>query len=153
MSLHDHTATTLDGRPADLADYKGRVVLVVNVASKCGLTPQYAGLEALHRRYKDQGFTVLGFPCNQFMGQEPGTPEEIASFCSTKYDVTFPLMGKVNVNGPNAHPLFNELTAGEPVAWNFAKWLVGRDGQVIERFGPRTSPAEIEPAVARALAA
>jgi glutathione peroxidase len=153
MSLHDHTATTLDGQPADLAAYAGTVVLIVNVASKCGLTPQYAGLEALHRRHKDEGFTVLGFPCNQFMGQEPGTPEEIASFCSTQYDVTFPLMGKVDVNGPDAHPLFNELTAGEPVAWNFAKWLIGRDGQVIERFGPRTNPDDIEPAVANALAA
>ena len=153
MSLHDHPATTLDGQTADLAAYAGTVVLIVNVASKCGLTPQYAGLEALHRRHKDEGFTVLGFPCNQFMGQEPGTPEEIASFCSTQYDVTFPLMGKVDVNGPDAHPLFNELTAGEPVAWNFAKWLIGRDGQVIERFGPRTNPDDIEPAVANALAA
>jgi glutathione peroxidase len=152
MSLHDHTATTLDGGPANLADYKGQVVLVVNVASKCGLTPQYEGLEALHRRHKDEGFTVLGFPCNQFAGQEPGTAEEIASFCSLNYDVTFPLMAKVDVNGPNAHPLWTELTAGEPVAWNFAKFLIGRDGQVIERFGPRTTPDEIEPAVAKALA-
>ena len=153
MSLHDHTANRLDGHPANLADYAGQVVLVVNVASKCGLTPQYEGLEALHRRHKEEGFTVIGFPSNQFAGQEPGTAEEIASFCSLTYDVTFPLMAKVDVNGPNAHPLFNELTAGEPVAWNFAKWLIGRDGQVIERFGPRTNPADIEPAVAKALAA
>ena len=153
MSLHDHTANTLAGHPASLADYKGQVVLVVNVASQCGLTPQYAGLEALHRRHKDEGFTVLGFPCNQFAGQEPGTPEEIASFCSLNYDVTFPLMAKGEVNGPNAHPLFEELTAGEPVAWNFAKWLIGRDGELIERFGPRTNPDDIEPAVARALVA
>jgi glutathione peroxidase len=152
MSLHEHKVQTLDGRPADLGDYAGQVVLVVNVASKCGLTPQYEGLEALHRRHKDQGFTVLGFPCNQFMGQEPGTPEEIADFCSTRYDVTFPLFEKVEVNGPGAHPLFRELTGDEPVAWNFAKWLIGRDGEVIQRFGPRTTPAEIEPAVAQALA-
>lgn len=152
MSLHDHTVQSLDGRPANLADYKGQVVLVVNVASKCGLTPQYDRLEALHSRHKDAGFTVLGFPCNQFAGQEPGTAEEIATFCSTTYGVTFPMMAKVDVNGPEAHPLFKELTAGEPVAWNFAKWLIGPDGQVIERFGPRTNPDDIEPAVVKALA-
>lgn len=152
MSLHDHKAQTLDGHPADLADYKGQVVLVVNVASKCGLTPQYEGLEAMYRKYKDQGFVVLGFPCNQFLWQEPGTSEQIAEFCSTRYDVTFPMFEKVDVKGPKAHPLFKELAAGEPPAWNFAKWLVGRDGKVIERFGPRTVPADVEPAVEKALA-
>lgn len=152
MSLHEHKAQTLDGRPANLADYKGQVVLVVNVASRCGLTPQYEGLERLYRQHKHEGFTVLGFPSNQFAGQEPGTAEEIQSFCSTTYDVTFPLMAKVDVNGAEAHPLFNELTAGEPIAWNFAKFLIGRDGKLIERFGPRTNPDDIEPAVTRALA-
>lgn len=152
MSLHDHQAQTLEGRSANLADYAGQVVLVVNVASRCGLTPQYEGLEALYRKHKDAGFAVLGFPCNQFAGQEPGTEAEIGAFCSTTYDVTFPMFAKVDVNGDAAHPLFKELTGEEPVAWNFAKWLVGRDGEVIQRFGPRATPAEIEPAVAQALA-
>lgn len=152
MSVHDHKATTLDGREVSLSDYKGKVLLIVNVASKCGLTPQYEGLEAMYRKHKDEGFEVLGFPCNQFMWQEPGTSEQIATFCSTKYDVTFPMFGKVDVKGKNAHPLWQEITGGEAPAWNFAKYLIGRDGQVVERFGPRTPPQDVEPAVARALA-
>jgi glutathione peroxidase len=130
-----------------LADYKGKALLLVNVASKCGLTPQYEGLERLQKRYADRGFTVLGFPCNQFKGQEPGTAEEIKSFCSTTYGVTFPLFAKLDVNGPDQHPLYAELTqqadatgeAGD-VQWNFEKFLVSPDGEVVQRIRPRTEP-------------
>jgi glutathione peroxidase len=140
--------TTLQGEPTTLgALADGRAALVVNVASRCGLTPQYATLEALHEEYADRGFTVIGVPCNQFAGQEPGTAEEIAAFCSATYGVTFPMTGKVDVNGPDAHPLFQRLTetpdaAGEagPVQWNFEKWLVAPDGTVAARFRPTVPP-------------
>ncbi|GAA2431425.1 glutathione peroxidase [Streptomyces macrosporus] len=147
MSLHDIPLRTLSGEPTSLGAYRGKVLLIVNVASKCGLTPQYEGLERLHKRYADRGFTVLGVPCNQFMGQEPGTPEEIETFCSTTYGVTFPLLEKTEVNGDGRHPLYAELTrladadgqAGD-VQWNFEKFLVAPDGAPVARFRPRTEP-------------
>ena len=147
MSLNDIALTTLDGGSTSLADYSDRAVLVVNVASKCGLTPQYTGLEQLARDYGERGLTVLGVPCNQFMGQEPGTAEEIQTFCSTTYGVTFPLLAKTDVNGPDRHPLYAELTktadadgqAGD-VQWNFEKFLIAPDGAVVNRFRPQTAP-------------
>ncbi len=148
MSVYDADLTALDGTPGVLADQKGKVTLLVNVASKCGLTPQYTQLEELQQRFGDQGFTVVGVPCNQFMEQEPGTPEEIATFCSTTYGVSFPLTEKVEVNGDDRIPLYAELTAvpdaddgtvGD-IRWNFEKFLVGRDGDVIARFNPTVVP-------------
>ncbi len=147
MSLYDIPLNTLTGEPASLADYNGKALLVVNVASKCGLTPQYSGLERLQQRYAERGFTVLGFPCNQFMGQEPGNAEEIQTFCSTTYGVSFPLFEKIDVNGEDRHPLYAELTttadaegeAGD-VTWNFEKFLIGPDGTLAGRFRPRTEP-------------
>jgi glutathione peroxidase len=139
--------TTLDGRPTSLADYADRAVLVVNVASKCGLTPQYSALQQLAQDYADRGMTVIGVPCNQFMGQEPGTADEIQAFCSTTYGVTFPLLAKTDVNGPGRHPLYAELTkmpdaAGQAgdVQWNFEKFLIAPGGRVVNRFRPRTAP-------------
>ena len=149
MSLYDIPLKTLSGEPASLADHEGKALLLVNVASKCGLTPQYAGLEELHERYADRGFSVLGFPCNQFFGQEPGTNEEIATFCSTTYGVTFPLFDKIDVNGPERHPLYAELTRTEDaegtagdVAWNFEKFLVSPEGAVVARFRPQVTPED-----------
>ena len=147
MKLEDVALRRLDGEAATLEDYAGRAALIVNVASRCGLTPQYEGLERLQERYAERGFVVLGFPCNQFMGQEPGTPEEIATFCSTNYGVTFPLFEKIDVNGPDRHPLYQQLTtvadrkgeAGD-IQWNFEKFLVAADGRVVRRFRPRTEP-------------
>jgi glutathione peroxidase len=147
LSLYDIPLHTLAGEPASLADYKGKALLLVNVASKCGLTPQYAGLERLQQRYADRGFTVLGFPCNQFLGQEPGSAEEIQTFCSTTYGVSFPLFEKLDVNGDERHPLFARLTetadaegAAGDVQWNFEKFLISPDGTVVGRFRPRTEP-------------
>jgi glutathione peroxidase len=147
MPLYDVDIATLDGAPLDLSSLKGRSVLVVNVASKCGLTPQYTGLENLQKRYGDQGFTVLGVPCNQFGGQEPGTAEEIQTFCSTSYGVSFPLTEKVDVNGDGRHPLYQQLVttpdqSGETgdIQWNFEKFLVSPAGDVVARFRPRTEP-------------
>ena len=149
MTVHDLPVNTLNGEPGSLADLAGRTLLVVNVASKCGLTPQYAGLERLHERYAGRGFAVVGFPCNQFGGQEPGTAAEIGEFCSTTYGVTFPMLEKVEVNGPGRHPVYTELTAvpdasGEAgdVQWNFEKFLVGPDGRVLARFRPQTTPED-----------
>jgi glutathione peroxidase len=148
MSIYDHPVQTLQGEPADLHDLEGKAVLVVNVASKCGLTPQYEGLERIHERYADRGFTVVGFPSNQFAGQEPGTAEEIATFCSTTYGVTFPLFAKTDVNGPDRHPLYAELTevpdqadghTGD-IRWNFEKFLIAPDGSVAARFNPTVDP-------------
>jgi glutathione peroxidase len=147
MTLTDIPLTTLDGNPTSLADYADRAVLVVNVASKCGLTPQYEALEQLARDYGGRGLTVIGVPCNQFMGQEPGTAEEIQAFCSTNYGVTFPLLAKTEVNGAGRHPLYGELTkmpdadgeAGD-VQWNFEKFLISPGGLVVNRFRPRTVP-------------
>lgn len=151
MSLHDIPLRTLSGEPTSLGAYRGKALLIVNVASKCGLTPQYEGLERLHKRYADRGFTVLGVPCNQFMGQEPGTPEEIETFCSTTYGVTFPLLEKTEVNGEGRHPLYGELTAladadgqAGDVQWNFEKFLVAPGGKVLHRFRPRVEPEDPE---------
>ncbi|HMC40113.1 MAG TPA: glutathione peroxidase [Acidimicrobiales bacterium] len=147
MAITDTSIGALEGGPLDLTQFAGKATLIVNVASKCGLTPQYAGLEELHEKYGDRGFTVLGVPCNQFAGQEPGSSEDIATFCSTTYGVTFPLTEKVDVNGPDRHPLFDTLTAtadaeGEAgdVKWNFEKFLVGPDGEVVARFRPLVTP-------------
>jgi glutathione peroxidase len=144
-AFHDLSLRSLDGHELPLAPFKGRVLLVVNVASKCGLTPQYAGLEKLYQQYKDQGFSVLGLPCNQFAEQEPDSEEAIREFCSLNYGVTFPLGSKLEVNGPERHPLYR-LLAGEgaefpgDITWNFEKFLVGHDGRVLARFSPRTTP-------------
>jgi glutathione peroxidase len=150
-TLYDIPLHTLDGKPTSLAEYRGKALLVVNVASKCGLTPQYEGLEHLQKRFADRGFTVLGVPCNQFGGQEPGSAEEIQTFCSTTYGVTFPMLAKTDVNGPDRHPLYAELTqvadaegeAGD-ITWNFEKFLVDADGTVAARFRPRTLPESDE---------
>jgi glutathione peroxidase len=147
MSVHDVSIARLDGSPMNLADFAGQTVLVVNVASQCGLTPQYTALEEVHERFADRGFTVLGVPCNQFLGQEPGTADEIAEFCSSTYGVTFPLTEKVEVNGEGRHPLYDELVdvaddeghTGD-IRWNFEKFLVGPDGAVVARFSPVTVP-------------
>ena len=156
--VHDIVVKDIDGKNTKLDAYKGKVLLIVNVASKCGLTPQYKSLEALYQKYKDKGLVVLGFPCNQFGGQEPGTNEEIKEFCSRKYNVTFPLFDKIEVNGPARHPLY-ELLAGKDSAfagdikWNFGKFLIGPDGKILKRFEPRTAPdaAEITEAIEAAL--
>jgi glutathione peroxidase len=142
-SVYDYTLDTLDGTPQNLSVYKGKVLLIVNTASKCGFTKQYDGLQRLHEQYKEQGFAVLGFPSNDFNGQEPGTNEEIRQFCTTRFNVTFPMFGKIPVKGDEAHPLYAWLTAhpnGAPVAWNFNKFLIGRDGHLIAHFGSRTVP-------------
>ena len=158
MNAYDFTAETLDGQQSPLVEHKGQVLLVVNTASKCGFTPQYAGLEALSRKYKDRGLVVLGFPCNQFGAQEPGDAGEIASFCSLTYDVSFPMMAKVDVNGPAAHPLYAWLkgqkkgvlgTSG--IKWNFTKFLIDREGRVVGRFAPTATPASLEGAVEKVL--
>jgi glutathione peroxidase len=147
VTVRDFPVNTLAGELSSLADFDGKTLLIVNVASKCGLTPQYSGLEALHERYADRGFSVVGFPCNQFGGQEPGSAEQIAEFCSTTYGVSFPMFEKVEVNGPGRHPIYNELTAtadadgnAGDIQWNFEKFLVGPDGAVIARFRPMTTP-------------
>lgn len=151
VSLHDIPLTTLDGSPTTLGEYAGRALLLVNVASRCGLTPQYAGLEQLQEQYADRGLTVVGFPCNQFGGQEPGSNEEIAEFCSATYGVSFPMMDKVEVNGPDQHPVFAALTqvtdadgAAGDVGWNFEKWVVSADGEPVARFRSRTEPTSDE---------
>ena len=153
-SFYDFTAETLDGKPAPLSDWKDKVVLVVNTASKCGFTPQFAGLEALYKKYGAKGFTVLGFPCNQFGAQEPGNAEEIANFCSLTYDVDFPMMKKIDVNGPAAHPLYawlkgqkKGLLGSEGIKWNFTKFLVDRSGKVVGRFAPTDTPQSLEGAI------
>ena len=147
MAVYDIPVNTLTGEPSSLGELAGKTVLVVNVASKCGLTPQYAGLEKLHERYAGRGFSVAGFPCNQFGGQEPGTAEEIGEFCSATYGVSFPMFEKIEVNGPGRHPVYQELTAVPDTAgdagdiqWNFEKFLLGPDGRVLGRFRPRTEP-------------
>jgi glutathione peroxidase len=158
MSVYDYSATSLSGEEKSLGDFRGKVLLIVNTASKCGFTPQYAELEALYRKHAQGGFAVLGFPCNQFGAQEPGDAAEIGAFCSATYDVTFPMFGKVEVNGPKTHPLFQYLknakkgVAGtEQIKWNFTKFLVDRDGQAMARFAPTTKPFEIDPQILRLL--
>lgn len=140
-NLFDFTLTDIQGNALPLAQFKGKTLLIVNVASQCGLTPQYAPLEQLYRQYKDKGLVVLGCPCNQFKAQEPGTEAEIKVFCETHYDVTFPLTSKLEVNGPNRHPLYQFLIGnGEDIQWNFEKFLVNGEGQVVDRFSPRMTP-------------
>lgn len=153
-SFYDFGAETLDGKPAPLAAYRGKVVLIVNTASKCGFTGQYAGLEKLYKRFRDRGLVVLGFPCNQFGQQEPGDAEEIANFCSLTYDVDFPMMRKIDVNGPAAHPLYAWLKkqkkgvlGTEGIKWNFTKFLVDRNGKVVNRFAPTVEPKALEGAI------
>jgi len=150
-TVYDFTAASLDGHETPLSDFSGKVLLVVNTASHCGFTPQYAGLESLHRKYKDRGFAVLGFPCNQFGAQEPGDAQDIAKFCSTKYDVTFPLFAKIEVNGAGTHPLYKYLKTEakgildtEAIKWNFTKFLVDREGKVTARFAPNNKPETLE---------
>ncbi|MBV8461768.1 MAG: glutathione peroxidase [Acidimicrobiales bacterium] len=149
MALYDIPIHTLQGDDATLRDYAGKTLLLVNVASKCGLTPQYEGLERLQKTYGDRGFTVIGFPCNQFMGQEPGTAEEIAQFCSATYGVSFPLMEKIEVNGEARHPIYEELTQKEDaegkagdITWNFEKFLVSPEGAVVARYRPQVEPED-----------
>lgn len=157
-SLADFSARSIDGHDVDLATYSGQVVLVVNTASECGFTGQYRGLQELQERYADQGFTVLGFPCDQFGGQEPGSDEEIAEFCDRSFGVDFPLFSKVEVNGAGAHPLFVWLRSEKPgllggrIKWNFTKFLLGRDGTVLHRYPPTTKPEKVARDVEKALA-
>ena len=154
-NIYEFTLNSIDGKPAPLSVYKGKVALLVNVASRCGYTPQYTGLEALYEKYKDQGFVILGFPANNFGAQEPGTNEEIKTFCSSKYSVTFPLYSKISVKDGDKAPLYDYLTStgGGDVKWNFTKFLVGKDGKVIARFEPGVKPesAELTAAVEKAL--
>jgi glutathione peroxidase len=151
MNFYEITVTTIAGQTQTLGAYRGQLLLIVNVASKCGFTSQYAGLETLYRRYRDKGFTILGFPCDQFGHQEPGNEAEIQSFCSLTYDVTFPLFAKIEVNGSGAHPLYQCLKKARPgllgseaIKWNFTKFLVGREGQVLKRYAPSDTPEKIE---------
>jgi glutathione peroxidase len=151
VPLPDITVRAIDGAAHALAQYHGKVLLIVNVASRCGYTPQYEGLEAIYRKYQDRGLVVLGFPCNQFGGQEPGSEAEIRRFCESRYDVTFPLFAKVEVNGDHTHPLYRWLKSARPgvlgteaVKWNFTKFLIGRNGEVVNRYGSSTSPAQLE---------
>ncbi len=151
MSIFKFEAQTLEGSPKKLADYQGKVMLIVNTASKCGFTPQYKGLEELHRKYKDKGLVVLGFPCDQFGHQEPGDADEIKNFCSLNYDVSFPMFAKVEVNGEGAHPLYQELKSSAPgilgtegIKWNFTKFLVNRKGEVVARYAPKDTPESLE---------
>ena len=159
MPLSDFSAASLTGVETPLSTYDGQVVLVVNTASKCGLTPQYEGLEKLYREHKDEGLVVLGFPCDQFAHQEPGSADEISDFCTMNYGVTFPMFAKIDVNGDDAHPLFRWLkqersgVLGGAIKWNFTKFLLGRDGQVLDRYAPTTTPDKIEPDIEQALRA
>lgn len=155
---YELTVTANDGTPRSLEDYRGMVLLVVNTASQCGFTPQYEGLEKLYRDYRDQGFEILAFPCNQFGAQEPGSDADIAAFCRTRFDLSIPLFQKVDVNGADAHPLFRTLKKARPgllgsqtIKWNFTKFLIGRDGEVLRRFAPTDTPAAMESAIRRAL--
>jgi glutathione peroxidase len=157
-SVHEFTAMTLDGEQQSLAEYKGKAMLIVNVASKCGFTPQYTGLEALYRKYRNQGFVVLGFPCDQFGHQEPGDEHEIRQFCSLNYDVSFPMFAKVEVNGEGTHPLYRFLKEHghgflgiDAIKWNFTKFLVDREGEVVRRYAPTDTPEKIEKDLAAVL--
>jgi glutathione peroxidase len=160
MSFYDLEAQSIDNQPLALSRYKGQVMLIVNTASACGFTPQFAGLEKLHKTYADQGLAVLGFPCNQFASQDPGDDAQIANFCQKNYGVSFQMMSKIKVNGSDAHPLYQWLTAEAPgilgskgIKWNFTKFLVGRDGRVIKRYAPQDSPEKIAKDIEAALAA
>jgi len=157
-TLYDFTVDDIEGHPIKLDRYQGKVLLVVNTASKCGFTPQYNGLEALYRKYREQGLEILGFPCNQFGAQEPGTEQEIATFCASNYSVTFPMFSKLDVNGDAAAPLYRYLKHAKPgvlgteaIKWNFTKFLVDREGDVVARYAPNDTPESLEPAIAKAL--
>jgi len=157
-SIYDFSAKTLDGKTVSLSDFKGNAMLIVNTASKCGFTPQYAGLESLYEKLREKGLTILGFPCNQFGKQEPGNEEEIGAFCRINYGVSFPMFAKIDVNGPNTHPLYEFLKGEQPgllgtknIKWNFTKFLVDRNGKVVDRFAPMTKPEEIEKSIATVL--
>ncbi|QQM31318.1 glutathione peroxidase [Martelella lutilitoris] len=159
MTIYDFSAKSIDGKTVDLSDYKGHVLLIVNTASQCGFTPQYEGLEDLYRKYREQAFSVLGFPCNQFGGQEPGDEDEIDYFCKMQYDIDFPMFAKVDVNGDDAHPLFKYLKKERPgflgsgiIKWNFTKFLIDRDGVPIRRFAPTVKPEDIQDDLNDALA-
>ena len=159
-TIYDFEAKSISGKDISLSQFKGQVLLIVNTASKCGFTPQFGGLETLHKTYAGKGLAVLGFPCNQFGSQDPGVDAEIAEFCQVNYGVSFPMMGKVDVNGPAAHPLYKWLSAEAPgllgskaIKWNFTKFLVGKDGQVIKRYAPMDKPADLAKDVQAALAA
>ncbi|NNG77419.1 glutathione peroxidase [Acinetobacter sp. ANC 5380] len=157
-NIYQFEAELLDGKNKSFADYEGKVLLIVNTASKCGFTPQFAGLEKLYEKYKDQGLEVLGFPCNQFGGQDPGSNEQIGAYCQKNYGVTFPMFSKVDVKGPEAHILFRYLTnnskgiLGNGIKWNFTKFLIGKDGKILNRFAPTTKPEDLESEVQAALA-
>ncbi|WP_201558301.1 glutathione peroxidase [Psychrobacter sp. 72-O-c] len=157
-SIYDFTAERMDGTSQDFADYQGKVLLIVNTASKCGFTPQFEGLEALHEKYKDQGLVVIGFPCNQFGGQDPGSNDEIGAFCQKNYGVSFPMMAKIDVNGSDAHPIFNWLkeqkggVLTDGIKWNFSKFLVGNEGQVLDRYASTTKPEAMTGDIEQALA-
>ena len=158
MSVYDFSAKRLDGNVEKLSDYCGQVLLIVNTASACGFTPQYAGLEALYEKLHGEGLTILGFPCNQFGAQEPGDAEEIRNFCSLTYDVSFPMFSKIEVNGANAHPLYKYLKDAKPgllgteaIKWNFTKFLIGKDGEPVARYAPNTKPDELEAPIRRLL--
>lgn len=156
-SVYDFTVTTMMGLPKSLRDYEGKVLLIVNTASRCGFTPQFAGLQALYEQYRDQGLEILGFPCNQFMNQDPGSNEEIQNFCRLNYGVTFPMFAKIDVNGPHADPLYKYLTQqtkgflGGAIKWNFTKFLVDRHGRVIKRYAPTVEPADLAADIEAAL--
>ena len=157
-SIYDYSAKTLEGKTVSLSDFRGNAILIVNTASKCGFTPQYAGLESLHEKLSGKGLTILGFPCNQFGQQEPGSEEEIGAFCRMNYGVSFPMFAKIDVNGPNAHPIYDYLKREQPgilgsknIKWNFTKFLVDRNGKVVDRFAPMTKPEEIEKSIATVL--
>ena len=158
MSLYEYSATLNNGKQKRLSAYKGKVLLVVNTASKCGFTPQYKGLQAIYEKYKDKGFEVLGFPCDQFGHQEPGSNEEIASFCELNYGVDFPLFSKIEVNGPNEHPLYKFLKSekggllGDAIKWNFTKFLIDKQGNVVDRYAPTTAPETIARDIEKELA-
>lgn len=153
MSLDTLTVKNIRGKDVNLSDYQGHVILIVNTASKCGLTPQFAGLQELYNEYKEQGLVILGFPCNQFGNQDPGDNEEIEAFCEINYGVTFPMFAKIDVNGENEHPLYTWLKSeqggifGDKIKWNFTKFLLDRDGQVVKRFAPQTEPKDLTDAI------
>jgi glutathione peroxidase len=158
MSVYDFSAARLDGKDEKLSDYRGQVLLIVNTASACGFTPQYAGLETLYEKLHGDGLTVLGFPCNQFGAQEPGSEVEIGAFCQKNYGVTFPMFAKIDVNGANAHPLYKYLKDAKPgllgteaIKWNFTKFLVGKDGEPVARYAPNTKPEELEAPISKLL--
>ncbi len=154
MNIYDFKFNTIKGEATSLEAYKGKTILIVNTASKCGNTKQFAGLESLYKKYQDKGFVIIGFPCNQFFGQDPGSGEEILSFCQTKFGVSFPMMEKIMVRTKERHPLYNYLidhTTGKPIKWNFAKFLISSTGEIIKRFDPKELPEEIEPEIKGAL--